>query len=529
MNKKIGRVLGPIGVLLVLFGLVFLGFIGLTEKTAMPIKSDFSWLPGLQVLLGLAFIAYYAATAFDEVRNIATGRGAAFVLINGGALVALLAVLVAVNYWASYEKIEIDLTKGGLHTLADQTKTALDGLDEASAVDAAVFYRAQDPEYAQVEELLGRYTKAGKHFTFHFVDPIKNPKAVKDAGIAPDGARIILKSKNQKEARAKEISEEAVTNALAELSRGVEKKIYFLTGHGEKPSTKGAETAQGLKVWTDGLRNEGYKVEDLSLLAKKDVPADAQALVVAGPAGPLAEGEIEAIKRFADAGGRVIAMLEPNVETGLEPLVASWGVDLLKGVVVDPVSQEPLWAFTQEFAQHPIATPTKSIFGALAFIFPEARGVKQAPAEGYTVTELFKTGPEAWGENDPLPSAGAGEAAATVSKGATDDAGPIVLAAAVSKKLEGEKEFRAVVFGDSDFVNNTFIRQGGNRDLALNSVQWLAGQEAKITIRPKLREKSSTLFLSANKKLLLAFGALNLLPFALIATGFTVWSRRRAR
>lgn len=530
MNKKnIGRTLGPLGMLLVVFGGIFVFFMGLTEKTALPIKSDYAWVPWAEVLVGLAFIGIYAATAFDDVRNIATGRGTAFVLSSSVSIIALVVVLAGVNYWATSKTLEWDFTKAGIHTLSDQTTGLLGALDDSSKVKATIFYRAADPQYAEVDALLEKYKKvAGDRFTYEFVDYQKNPKLVKDFGITPDGPRIILKSANGKEARAKENTEESVTNAFAELGRGLEKKVYFTTGHGEKPASgEGHEGQQGLKLWTAGMVNEGYKVESLNTLAKKDIPDDAQALIVAGPVSPFTEGEVAAIEAYADKGGRVVLMLEPGVESGLEQLARKWGVELLPGIVVDPASQEPLWAFTQDFSKHPIATPTRSIFGALAFVFPEARGLRKAGGEGFEVTELFKTGPEAWGENDPLPQGTAEEV--KVEKGSKDDSGPIALGAAVSKKLEGDKEFRGVVFGDSDFVINGFIRQGGNRDLALNTLQWLGGQEQKITIRPKLREKSNLVFLSGNKKMFLAFGALNLLPLALIGVGLSVWMRRRSR
>ena len=46
-------------------------------------------------------------------------------------------------------------------------------------------------------------------------------------------------------------------------------------------------------------------------------------------------------------------------------------------------------------------------------------------------------------------------------------------------------ETRIVVFGDSDFVANGYLGIPGNRDLFLNTVNWLAQQENLISIRPR--------------------------------------------
>lgn len=518
MGKTIGRVVGPLGVLFVVFGLLSRVFV----------TGEFNWLVLGQIGLGLAGVALYAATAFDEVRGLATGRGAVFVITSAVSTVALLALLGVANYWIASKRVEWDLTEGKIHTLAQQTRDLLGALDESNKVTVTAFYRPADPEYGYLSELLRRYkNEGGEHFEYEFVDVFKNQARARAMNISQTSPRIVFKSASGREARVKEISEEALTNGLAELGRGVERRLYFLTGHGEKGIGRGAETGQGLKLWTEGLKNEGYATEELSLLARKDVPEDALAVVIAGPQVPLAPGEVEALRTYAESGGRIIAMLDPGFETGLEPMLSGWGVDLLPGVIIDPESQEPLWAFSQEFSEHPIATPRMSLFGALAFVFPDARGVVShgAPPEGYTIDELFKTGHSAWSENDPIDTTGQ----TPVSRDPTDDLGPIALGVAVSRTLEDGKEFRAVVFGDSDFASNTFIRQGGNRDLALNTVQWLGGQEEKITIRPKMREKSTLAMLTKNQKMALSFFSLNLLPLALIAAGLGVWSVRRSR
>ena len=67
-----------------------------------------------------------------------------------------------------------------------------------------------------------------------------------------------------------------------------------------------------------------------------------------------------------------------------------------------------------------------------------------------------------------------------------DTPGPFVLGIAVrfprgAKDDPNVREGRMVVFGDSDFLANASVAKQGNRDLALRSVAWLAGErEARI-------------------------------------------------
>ena len=73
--------------------------------------------------------------------------------------------------------------------------------------------------------------------------------------------------------------------------------------------------------------------------------------------------------------------------------------------------------------------------------------------------------------------------------GAATDAPPPAPAPAPADGSKPPKpskpETRIVVFGDSDFVANGYLGIPGNKDLFLNTVNWLAQQENLISIRPR--------------------------------------------
>src|SRR5206468_7750298 len=92
-----------------------------------------------------------------------------------------------------------------------------------------------------------------------------------------------------KESRAKDVSEEGLTNAIAEVTRGAAKKIYFSKGHGEH--APGDATERGMKLFVDNLKSEGYQIDEIELAATKTMPADAQALIADGPHASLSDGE----------------------------------------------------------------------------------------------------------------------------------------------------------------------------------------------------------------------------------------------
>jgi hypothetical protein len=65
-------------------------------------------------------------------------------------------------------------------------------------------------------------------------------------------------------------------------------------------------------------------------------------------------------------------------------------------------------------------------------------------------------------------------------------------------RAEGREEPRLVVFGDSDFASNQGIEAYRNRDLFVNSVNWLLGDVEAISVRPP-KSRASRLTLSSEQ------------------------------
>jgi gliding motility-associatede transport system auxiliary component len=83
-----------------------------------------------------------------------------------------------------------------------------------------------------------------------------------------------------------------------------------------------------------------------------------------------------------------------------------------------------------------------------------------------------------------------------------------------------------VVVGNGGFLSNTFIGNGGNRELGLNIVNWLAGDDSLITIH-RQGPADSSINIDQNALYLIAFSFLVALPLAFIITGAVTWWRRR--
>jgi ABC-type uncharacterized transport system involved in gliding motility auxiliary subunit len=501
MNLKAWGRMGGLFGMVVLFSAVFnwLFVTGSIRSAAVIVR----------LVLGAGGIALWLVTNRGEKP---LGRGAFFGTVSAVSALVLVGALAGANYIAVKKPKSWDLTKDKLYTLSDQTQGVLKGLKDEVKVKA--FYSASEPEFGELDQRLRQYKAQTDKLTVEFVDPFKHPALVKELNISQNGPRVIVKS-GSKEARAKEVSEEALTNALIDVTRGSTKKVYFSKGHGERPVADATE--RGLKLFVDSLKSEGFQTDEIVLAEHKQMPADTAALVVAGPVAALTDGEAKLVKEWVEKGGKLVAMIDPGVSSGLEGAFESWGIKLGKDEVIDPEAQNPEVAIAQQYTEHPITLPRGA--GLQLTIFPVARSVSKlpAPASGWVVIELARTGPQAWGETGSLAS---GQVKFDPGQ---DLKGPVPLACASTKG-----DSRVVVVGNSLFAANGYFRLSGNRDFAVNAVSWAAKEESRISIRPKQRQ-SNHLFLSAEQKHRMTLFAFDLLPFGLLFAGLVVWQTRKSR
>ncbi len=206
----------------------------------------------------------------------------------------------------------------------------------------------------------------------------------------------------------------------------------------------------------------------------------------------------------------------------LTDLLQSWGVTLDKDLILDlnPIGQlaglGPQVALVTSYDSHSIVNEMK----ASATGFPFARSLDVKSGDKTTVDKLFgssetslattKLNSPAIDPNDPK-----------------NRKGPLTIAAAGSYKTGKENsQGRFVVIGSSDWAANSFINFNGNRDLAMNTMNWLSSDEDLISIRPKDRD-DRRVTMTRSQLNWVGITSLGLLPLGIVIAGVTVWWRRR--
>jgi hypothetical protein len=178
-------------------------------------------------------------------------------------------------------------------------------------------------------------------------------------------------------------------------------------------------------------------------------------------------------------------------------------------------------------------------FRLLTAYRPPIRQTDRGTRPGRTGGLFVLSGRNGWAEGDLKRLTTEGSAEPEFDKG--DVQGPISLAVAVSAPIEGatppppaegqeanpnKPETRLVVVGDSDFAANSVGAMGGNRDMFLNMVNWLAQQENLISVRARSPEDRRITLTAGQDKMIFWF-TMAILPGLVFLAGIQTWWRRR--
>ena len=302
----------------------------------------------------------------------------------------------------------------------------------------------------------------------------------------------------------------------------MQKKVYFLTGHGE--NSIGSEYSYA----AEGLRDELYLVGTLNLISTPSIPEDCAALLIVAPQQSMISSEIEIIEHYLNIGGQVLILINPGFPQDIGQLVSSWGANIEDGTAIDASS------YLDPNKDIPIVTQERCAFGLPATYFPGAVAlIPQAEAqerEGLEMLPLVWTSKESWLEQDIDP-----EQEPVFDEG-IDRQGPfslgVLVAAAPTEGPDGgeptseSKVVRLVVIGDSDFASNAHYYNGNNSDLFLNSVSWLTEETELISIRHNVLP-FRRLIVGSEAANFIKYSSIGLLPLLILIVGGIIWWRRR--
>jgi ABC-2 type transport system permease protein len=266
------------------------------------------------------------------------------------------------------------------------------------------------------------------------------------------------------------------------------------------------------------VTNNYIKLDPLSLLGTNTVPADCNLLILIGPITAYAPSECDHVKDYLREGGRLLALansLALPKETGLEEILAAYGIDLHNAYVSDPQNSSS----TRETdihtdfitPYHPIGAPLQG--SRLRFWTPRPFfQIPNLPADAPRVQTLVTS-------RESARAGKLGQArfplAVAVEKGA------------VKNVITERGSTRIVAIGDSRMFANNFIGDDVNKDFLNLAINWLIERTQLMAgISPKPLD-SYRLAFTAGQLRSATWLMLAGIPGVVLMLGGLVWLRRR--
>jgi gliding-associated putative ABC transporter substrate-binding component GldG len=503
----------------------------------------------------------------------------------------------------------LDLTRDRQFTLSSATVSTLKSLEDPLTV-RAYFTRDLPPPFSAntryVRDLLEEYyAHAGGNLRYEFIDPLaaetdadkEKKKDVKQdifgravreqtsverdldrLGIVPvqvqanEGDKLEVKRAYMGIAVSYGGRQEAIpvvqdtagleynlTTLIRKLARTKRPKVALITGHdGPDPQR---EIGQFL-----GLLRQLDDVTMLDLTASPEIPKDVDALLVIAPRKPLADNELRAIDTFVTGGGSAAFLLDDlkvdleslktdDVDNGMRPLLAGYGVAIERGLVLDAecatlrVSRQQGFLRIQEPVQYPFMPQPRSLDvkhpltrGLTQVIFPFMSPLRiTAPDGGPVHAEvLVHSSPQSWVHMPPYDinpfrrwtRDEIGEQGSRNLVVALTGALPSHFAQSTQDVMGQEsRESRVVVAGGASFLTDQFLAHG-NQSLVLNLVDWLVRDDALLAIRTRGLQAAPLEEVKDSTRASIKYVNIVGVPLLCAALGLVRWryrERRRSR
>lgn len=429
----------------------------------------------------------------------------------------LLATAIGLGYAVSRHPMQRDLTFNASNSLEPASISVLKQL--SGPVNITVYATMQDARLGDIRkiirEFLSLYQRYKPDLKLVFIDPEKEPEKTREARIQLNG-ELVIEYAGRSE-HLTQINEQTLTSALLRLAHTRNQTVMYLDGHGERKLDGRANHELGM-LFGAKLKQNGFKINSLNLSIAQDVPDNTSVLVITQPQVDLMPGEIDKLLRYVDRGGNLLWLVDAEPMHGLERLTEKLGLLLPPGVVIDPAATEmnapATWSLGTTYLPHPVTRDFNLITA-----YPSARPVAWNESTEWKHQILVEVATRGW-----------------VTRSATgitnphfdkqhDTPGPATIALALNRDIN-DKEQRIVVVGNGAFLANSFAGNGGNVDLGVNMINWLASDEQLITLQPRAA-KDSNITLSKTQLGVISVSFLLGVPLLLAGFGTYIWWRRR--
>lgn len=456
----------------------------------------------------------------------------------------IIAAYIAINLLMEKLSLtDIDLTANKIYSLSDTSKQIVKSIDKDVKILLVNMSNIQS-----VIDFSNRYHKENERIKIEEITDIsKYPELMQKYNLTADSYKIIIECEGRNKIlttedlytydyttyEQKDLTEEAMTNALLDVTTSEKAKIYFLAGNNTNLDAY-------MYAFKQNLKAEANEVEDLDLLVKGKVPDDCDVLGITTLSKDLKDIERDAILNYIKKGGKIILFTDANVTKinmpNFQKVLDEYGVSISEGILLEQDKSKML-------SNSPSAilvtvesgtSVTKNINMAINACFINSGKINLKDAEaleklGVEAEILASTSPEAFYRSDLKIE--------STSKQKEDEQGVATVGALLTKKIDDNTNSKLIVYSNNMFVTSMQIQLNSqyytyaydlynNEDLSINSIAYLTGREDTIMLR---KDTEATTYTVTDQQQTIILTIIFSVPTMIIIAGIVVWQIRRRK
>lgn len=464
-------------------------------------------------------------------------------------VVIIIGIFVAINMvMQKLELTPIDFTEEKLYTLTDESKEKVKDIDK----DVNIYFIGYTDEESTVD-LAKQYNKANEKINVEAVDINNRPDLAQKYGIESGTQGIIIECGEKSKVLTENdlvtydtstyetisIAEEKLTTSIQSVVSDKVPKVYFLNGYSEFSLNK------NMYYLSMFLGNEINETDTLDILTTGKVPDDCDTLVITTPNKDFDDIATNAIIEYINSGRNILWLNSavvtqtnmPNVNKVLE----IYGVKPFEIGIIRETDSSKMVTDSPDLIIPEIeySKITKDIYNTTGVIFINATKVNidEDRLEELNIekTDLllasegsyFRTN---FNNQSDLPSE-------------DEEKGEFVVGAELIKTIkteneetgEGKIQSKLVIYGENYFISDNKLSQNSqygaiqlayNKDLALNSIAYLADREQDITAR---KNTGTVTYTATEEQDMIIKIVIFTIPVLIIIAGIIVWQVRRRK
>ncbi len=466
-------------------------------------------------------------------------RSIALTILLFAIIVAAYLVINFVVKQANFT--DFDFTKEKIYSISQATEDKLQNLDKDVTISVYNMYQ-------YVEDFAYKYANLNDHIK---VEKLENLNAKTDwktnYGVTDTSSFLVIQTEDREKilfssdfytydyTTYEEIdtTEEAITNAILDVTIEEKPKIYFLTGH----NLYSEDYFQYLQM---SLEDEANEVESIDLLTTGSVPEDCQVLVITALQEDITEKERDAILDYIEQGGEILLLMDPNLNKiempNFQDVLDEYGVSVSDGYLLEGDANQ-MMAGAPNYIIAPISSSSeivKNISMGLNICLINSGKLDFASTEeleekNVTLETLATVSDQAFYRTDL-------ESSSETKIDSDEDAAGATVAAMLTKEVDEDNTSKLIVFANTAFATNVqidpqyyilAITNYNNEDVLLNSVSYLTQREDNITIRKD--SEAVTTYNVTEMQTRIVLGLIFSIPILIVVIGIVVWQLRRRK